>query len=157
THASLTRIPLQFAQTQRGDGYRGVGASVAFDRRGLSLGPLRETFVGAQAEPTASRPTGTRVSYFAGPEKAWKTGLSGYSRLSYTDLWTGVDLSFDGTLSSLKYTFTLAPGADPGQIRLAWNQAPRLLANGSLSIGGARDQAPVAWQTIDGRRVPVEA
>jgi hypothetical protein len=124
----------------------------------MSLGPLRQTFVGASARPVPSRPTGARVSYFSGPQEAWKTGLSGYSRLTSRGLWPGIDLAFDGTLSRLKYTFTLAPGADPGRIRLAWSgAAPRVTADGSLRIGGARDEAPVAWQTIGGKRMPVAA
>jgi hypothetical protein len=68
----------------------------------------------------------------------------------------------------LKGTYTVAPAADPAQIRWRYEGASQVRldrASGDLLIdlpaasGGApitlREQAPVAWQELDGRREPV--
>jgi hypothetical protein len=102
------------------------------------------------------------VSYFKGPRSEWKTGLPTYSRVAYRDLWPGIDLVYSGDASSVKYSFLVAPGADPDQIRLAWSGATDVSLNdrGQLEVatdaGTFLDDAPVSYQHDGQDRTRVE-
>jgi len=102
------------------------------------------------------------VNYFIGNDPArWRTNIPTYGRITYHGLWPGVDLTYEGRPGALKSTFTIAPGADPTQIRLSYSNADSLVVDqgGSLIVNIAgqevRESTPLAWQEIDGRRVPV--
>ncbi len=114
---------------------------------------LKLDFVGA--DPV--RPVGTErapgvVSYFTGPEENWLTGVPTFSSITYPDLWPGIDLVYEGTGSSLEYTFHLDPGADPDRIRLRYRGASGLdlTPGGTLEIstplGGITEQPPITYQ-----------
>ncbi|HPA82045.1 MAG TPA: SBBP repeat-containing protein [Thermoanaerobaculales bacterium] len=117
---------------------------------------------------TPRRPVGedllpTKVSYFKGPKKDWRTGLPSYGTVVYREPWPGVDLVVGGTAGELKSSFVVRPGADSAVIRLAYRgaSAVRLEPDGGLvaetPLGDIREQAPVAYQEVDGRRVEVAA
>ncbi len=114
-------------------------------------------------QPVGEDPLPTKVSYFKGPRDQWRTGLPSYGSVRYREPWPGVDLVVSGTAGELESTFVVRPGADPGLIRLAYRGATavRLEPDGSLVVdtplGEIREQAPVAYQEIDGRRVEVAA
>jgi predicted metal-dependent phosphoesterase TrpH len=120
-------------------------------------------FVGANSDvrPVAQDKTEAVISYFTGPQDQWHAGLPTYSRLVYPDLWPGIDLVYYGTVNRLKYEFVVRPGADPTQIQLAYRGATSVQINaaGQLEvttpIGGFSDDTPVAYQDVDGQRVPV--
>jgi hypothetical protein len=120
-------------------------------------------FVGANPDvrPTGEEKTDAIVSYFKGSPDEWHTGIPTYARILYRDLWPGIDLLFYGTVNELKYEFIVHPGADPGQIRLAYRGAENVTLNaaGQLEVttplGGFTDDVPIAYQDIDGRRVEV--
>ena len=101
-------------------------------------------------------------SYFKGPEKDWKAGLSSYAKVVYRELWPGIDLVYRGTVNKLKYEFVVAPGADSKQIRLQYRGVEKLkhTETGALCVetseGSFEDTPPVAWQDVDGKRVLVE-
>jgi len=119
-------------------------------------------FVGANAvRPGGQEQADTVVSYFKGPREEWYTGLPTYARIVYPELWAGIDLAYSGTANRLKYEFVVQPGADAGRIRLAYRGATvGLNAAGQLEVstpaGGFQDDAPIAYQEVNGRRVPVE-
>jgi len=84
------------------------------------------------------------------------------SQVTYTDLWDGIRLAYTAEAGSLyTTTYTLAPGANPADIRLRYNAPLSLNKDGSLGIafetGSMTESALVAWQEINGRRVTVEA
>ncbi len=101
------------------------------------------------------------VSYFKGRPEDWRTGLPTYSRIVYRELWPGIDLAYSGNVNELKYEFIVHPGGDPSQIRLAYRGATGVKVDeaGQLQVhtpaGSFRDGTPVAYQEIDGRRLPV--
>lgn len=113
--------------------------------------------------PRGEEPLAARISYFRGGREDWKTGLSTYRRLRYPELWPGIDLVYEGAANQLKYQFEVKPGADPSVIRLAYRGATdvTLTDAGSLEVstpvGGFSDKAPVVYQEIEDKRVPVEA
>ncbi len=124
---------------------------------------LKLDFVGANAvQPIGQDQTTARISYFRGPRDEWHTELPTFSRIVYPDLWEGIDLIYSGTFDQLKYEFVVQPGADPARIRLAYRGASvRLNEAGQLELtapaGGLQDDAPVAYQVVDGQRAPVAA
>jgi hypothetical protein len=104
------------------------------------------------------------VNYYLGNDPArWRTGLPTHEALAYRDLWPGVDLTYVGEAGRLKNEFHLAAGVRPAVIRLRYAGATRLRIrdDGALLIhtpaGAIVDEAPVAWQVRDGRRVSVRA
>ena len=133
---------------------------------------LRLRFLGAN--PTAQLRSTTQlpgtVSYFRGTNPAdWQTGLPTYGSVTYEALYPGVDLQYNGTVSELKGTYLLAPGADPTQIQWRYDgaQAPTLDKQGNLLISlnsasspqpsALTEAAPVAWQEIGGEKHTVQA
>jgi hypothetical protein len=121
-------------------------------------------FVGAdpQVQPAGQALNKAVVSYFRGPQEAWRTGLRTFSSVLYSELWPGIDLVYRGTAGKLKYEFVVKPGADPGQIRLAYRGANALRVDESgqllvsTPLGELVDGAPLAWQDHDGRRTAVD-
>src|SRR4029079_4985774 len=66
---------------------------------------------------SAGGPLPGRASYFSGSDPSrWRTGLPTYAALTYTGLYPGIDLHYDGSGTQLKGTYTVAPGADPARI-----------------------------------------
>ena len=100
-----------------------------------------------------------KSNYFIGsrPEQ-WRTGVSGYARVSYAEVWPGVDLVWYGNQRQLEYDLVIAPGADTRKIRLSFSGAPavRIDEQGALALqtaaGELRMLKPQAWQEADGRR-----
>ena len=145
---------------------------VLFEEGGVVLRPVeagqrdvRIAFVGARKGVAVRgiEPRPTVVSYFSGPEAEWKRGLPTFGAIMYSGLWPGIDLLFRGERGALKYEFRVAPGADASLVRLRYEgaEAVEIAEDGALCVrtGGAtlRDPRPVAWQTIDAARRPVEA
>ena len=169
----LTKVPMFFVENRGQAGpavdyyLQSADASVGFSDQGVQMTlmenqsptwDLRLEFPGARSvSPEAQAPTKTVVSYFQDQQ----SGLGTYSRIVYNDLWPGIDLIYRISESRLKYEFLVAPGADPGVIRLRWNGAESLSLNedGSLKIAtpvrDLTDPSPTTYQTIAGERVVV--
>jgi hypothetical protein len=111
---------------------------------------LRVEFVQANGV-TPQAPAGGAVEGGAAPALA---------QVTYPNLWPGISLAYDAGEGIARSTYTLAPGANPAAIRLRYNAPLQIEADGSLRIafetGQMRESAPLAWQEIDGTRVPVE-
>jgi hypothetical protein len=111
---------------------------------------LRVDFVNANnVQPLADSPAGMDGQ------------VAALSRVTYSDLWPGISLTYDAPLGNiLRSTYTLQPGADSKSIRLRYNAPLILNDDGTLGIafetGTMLESAPIAWQEIDGRRVSVD-
>ena len=102
------------------------------------------------------------VSYLKGQPSEWKTALPTYAQVVYESLWPGIDLVYGSEGGKPKYTFLVAPGADPARIRMTYRGASRVEVTdaGRLSVGtpagGFEEEAPYVYQEAeDGARVPV--
>jgi carboxypeptidase family protein/beta-propeller repeat-containing protein len=102
------------------------------------------------------------ASYFKGPKEQWKTAIPTHARIGYVQPWPGIDLAYDGHGGKLESIYTVSPHADPAQIKLRYSgqDSLRLDEHGNLvyttSLGEITETAPVLYQEIEGRRIPVE-
>lgn len=114
------------------------------------------------ARKTGAAPLPGRVNYFLGNDpRRWKRNVPTYGRVRYAEVYPGVDLVYYGSEQRLEYDFVVAPGADPGQIRLSYAGAgqPALAPNGDLLLttaaGPLRQHRPVVYQEVAGARMPI--
>lgn len=124
------------------------------------------TFPGARPNtvPMGEQRLAGEVNLMQGNQAGqWISAISTYSVVRYPELYDGIDLLFHAKAEQLEYDFEIQPGANPENIRLRWTGAGTLTLNerGELlwrtKAGTAVQAAPVAYQVLDGRRVPVEA
>jgi len=187
--AVLSHLPLLFepnvgqmnlSQSQSGIKFvaRGSGYSLFLDSAGATLalraqsGPgsiLRSESVRmklAGANPSAHI-TGTdllpgKSNYFLGSDPAkWRSDIPQFSRVSYENIYPGINLVFYGNQGQLEYDFKVAPGVDPAQAQLEFDGSQKIsLDSGSLILkgddGSLRFEAPRVYQEINGRRQAVE-
>jgi hypothetical protein len=184
--ANADRVPLYFEANQgqtagevrflaRASGYTAylTGRETVFQYRTGKPGRkdgkeavVRMTLSGSKAP--ASIQGGGRlpgiVNYLIGNDPSqWHTSIPTYSEVDYSGVYPGVDLVYRGTGKHLEFDFQVAAGADPNKIRLAYTGASKmhLDAGGDLFLdtdaGPAPFTKPVAYQVIDGKRVPVAA
>ncbi len=106
---------------------------------------VRMSLLGAQASATmiAEHPLPGVASYIHGRNAAdWQLGLPTFASTRATGVYPGIDVVYYGTRGKLEYDFVLAPGADAGQVRMAFDGAvPTVDANGDLTlhVGDAKD------------------
>jgi len=115
--------------------------------------------------PAGLEPTGGVSNYFLGADSnRWLTGIPHYGRVKTTNVYEGVDLVFyRGAGGNLEYDFVVSPGADPKQIRLAFDGVERLRVDdktGDLVLTAAngaelRQLRPKVYQQVGDRRVEV--
>jgi photosystem II stability/assembly factor-like uncharacterized protein len=126
---------------------------------------LRMRLAGANASPRvvgSDRQKGS-INYLVGNDPSrWRVGVSTFAKISYSDVYPGIDLVYYGNQRELEFDFVVAPGTDPRPIRLAFGGADRLdvSSEGELKVrvGGGEVvlRKPVIYQTDDtGRRVEV--
>ncbi|MEO0886756.1 MAG: hypothetical protein AAFY54_12580, partial [Cyanobacteria bacterium J06648_10] len=178
-----TPLPLSFVanagQTDDSVAFhaRGAGHTLFFTDDGLYLSTTQSagdrqqsatvglTFVGAQADPslTGTRSLASSSHFLRGNDPdQWQTQLSTYGGLVYRDLYDGIDLSYSGEEGILKSEFVVHPGADPGDIQLAYSgiEGMSLRADGALVLqtpfGELVETAPLLYQTINGEQITVE-
>ena len=138
------------------------GHALGFDAGGMYAATgshaLHVDFTGANTvRPQVDSAAGTD-----GSPDIPQEGAASFGQVTYADLWDGITLTYTNSAGSLyTTTYSLAPGANPADIRLRYNAPLSLNDNGKLSIafetGNMTESAPVAWQEIQGERVPVKA
>lgn len=93
-------------------------------------------------------------NYYIGNDPAkWRAKVPQYSRLKRSGVYPGIDIVFYVNEGQLEYDYIVKPGADPSQIRLAFEGVERLQVdyNGDLllRVGGhelLRQRKPVLYQ-----------
>ncbi|MFN0067004.1 MAG: hypothetical protein ACKVYV_05140 [Limisphaerales bacterium] len=113
---------------------------------------------------TTEEPLPGRVHRLLGNDpRAWEHGLATVGRVRWHEVYPGIDAVYRGHGRQLEYDFIVAPGADPGRVRLRFDGATvaGVDADGSLRLaaGGRelRQHGPVAWQDLPAGRRPVTA
>lgn len=137
---------------------------VVLKARGSSDARMKFVSANRTVSLSAAEEAPGKVNYFLGnkPEH-WHTDLPTYRRVTYKNIYSGIDLTFQGVTQGLKGTYMIAPGADPSRIAWRYDNAENVEVDdhGELQIklnGAATltEQAPVAWQDGVAGRVPVE-
>ena len=125
---------------------------------------FRESFVGHR--PTRVRggaPSAVRVGVYKGPDPAaWRPRLETFDGIDLGELYPGVRATLRAAGDNVEKRFHIAPGADARAIEvevdgvdsLAVDSGGRLVAK--TAMGDVLLTAPVAYQTVDGARRPVE-
>ena len=90
---------------------RAMGTQARFRR-----GQARRAAGGARTDRS-------RLQLLQGAARAVADGAQDLRGLVYPDLWPGIDLVYEGAADRMKYSFVVKPGADPGQIKLAYRGA----------------------------------
>jgi hypothetical protein len=125
---------------------------------------VRMRFLGANPEPVVEglEELPGRANFFIGNDPTkWQTDVPTYRAIAYRDLYPGVDLIYRGSQGRLKSEFRVAPGADPGVIRLGYAgmEALTLTDAGQLvlrtPLGELVEEAPYVYQEVAGERVEV--
>ena len=178
--AAYGRLPLSFEANagqsspgvlflSRGPGYalfltedeavlslRGAGREEAVVRMEVAGGRRASRIVGLD-------PQATKSNYLLGNDPSrWHTGVPHFARVRYENVYPGVDLVFRGNQRQIEYDLTLAPGAEPGTVRLAFHGADSITlgARGELILHTAQGDLvqppPVVYQEMGEERRPVE-
>ncbi|MBX3057290.1 MAG: SBBP repeat-containing protein [Anaerolineae bacterium] len=176
--ANLTGLPLSFipnvGQLDGEARFEAIGqnGALAFAPDGVQLalpdGALTITWLGANGDTAVSGADplpGTANLYRGNDPNRWQHGLPTYAAVTYTSLYPGIDLVYDGSEGLLKGTYHVAPGADPSVIgwRYVGGTAVTLdETTGDLHIilndqATLSEKAPVAYQVVNGRQQPIIA
>ncbi len=89
--------------------------------------------------------------------RKWRTDIPRFEKVTYEDVYSGIDLIYYGNQQQLEYDFVVAPGGDPGVIRLRLDggigeqrESLRIDTNGDLVaetvVGEIRFRKPIAYQ-----------
>jgi uncharacterized repeat protein (TIGR01451 family) len=103
-----------------------------------------------------------KTNYFTGNDPSlWRTGVSTFRKVRYREVYKNIDLVYYGNQRRLEYDLIVAPGGDPGRIKLSFKGAQHsfLDENGDLVLrgraGDVRQQKPLIYQEIDGAKQAV--
>ena len=122
---------------------------------------LRMQFAGSNSAPLTEglEELPGKVAYFIGSDPAnWRANIPTYARVRYRDVYPGIDLVYYENAGELEFDLVVAPGANPGNIRLKMQGAESL----ELEAGGdvimhargaeVRLSGPLVYQEEGGRR-----
>ncbi len=132
----------------------------------LTSSVLKIQFVGAQVNPliTGIDEQPSKSNYFIGnqPEK-WLTNIPHYAKVSYQDLYSGIDALFYGNARQLEYDILVAPGQDPQHVRLHIEGAKELSIDESghlhLVLEDQQEvqmQKPFVYQMMGENQIAIE-
>ncbi len=153
---------------------RGADYALALSRRGALLSVRNATersdlglsFPGANSdvELVADGATQPLAHYYVGNDPwAWRRNVKLHERVVYRNLYAGIDAVFYGRGTSFEYDFVVAPQADVSRVTLRFENYRRLSIDddGNLVLetgsGTVRQRRPVAYQSVNGKRVGVVA
>ena len=133
--------------------------------RGLNADVLRMKLQNANQSPKlVGESRQQRISnYYIGNDRSkWLTGVPNYGQVRYQNVYSGIDMVYHSDQRQLEYDFVVKPGADPNQIRVAFEGASKMsiTEKGELELqsaaGDSVNHKPVVYQTINGHRKLVD-
>lgn len=101
-------------------------------------------------------------NYFIGSKsKNWASKVHSWGNITAHDIYPGIDMETEGIQNGIKYQFKVAPFSNYKLIQLQFEGVDKIwVQNNELhlktSLNEMIDQAPVAWQKIDGKNVYVK-
>ena len=104
------------------------------------------------------------TNYIVGNDPAaWRSSVPQFAKVKYGNVYPGIDLIYYGNERQLEYDFAVSPHANPSAIQMEFEGADQVSISpeGDLVLrtraGEVRHQRPVAYQTRNGVREPVDA
>lgn len=134
--------------------------------RTLSTSVMRMHVVNgnSQARVVATDQLPGKINYYIGSDTSkWRTDVGQYARVSYEDVYRGVNLAFHGGQRQMEFDFIVAPRANPSVIKLGFRGARKIStdASGNLvlvsSNGDLMLHRPIAYQQGNDGRHSVDA
>ncbi len=144
-----------------------------FDFPGSRREPARQihaTIAGAQlqVQGQAQQPLGGRVNYLRGNDpKKWLTDIPTFGRVTYPQIYPGIDLVYHGSGGYVENDFIVSPGADPSRIRITFEGADTMSVESDGTVTIAAGKHRLSWkkaialsgnrdrpQEIGGRAIP---
>jgi hypothetical protein len=124
---------------------------------------LKEAFVGNTSKPIAGEHAPTNVSIYRGSDKSkWLPHIPTFGTVLLEEVFPGIDARFAAVNGIVEKIFTVSPGANPASIRMRLDGQKSLAVddNGELVVylddGEVSFSAPVAWQTGNGEKSPLQ-
>jgi hypothetical protein len=106
----------------------------------------------------------SKSNYFVGNDpKKWHTNIPNYSKVKYRNVYNGVDMIYYGNQRQLEYDFQVAPGINPGIIKLSYKGVSKIRIDNSGDLvletpyGQIRQHKPFAYQEVNGMKKKVSA
>jgi gliding motility-associated-like protein len=127
----------------------------------IHLHAFKMVFEGAniQALKTGEDPVREYFNYFIGNNPAgWASRVRGFEKITYTEIYPGVNLEVVTSNGQLKYTYQVKKNVSATVIRTTLKGVDDVALDeqGNLqirtSLGNLTDTKPVAWQVINGIR-----
>lgn len=117
--------------------------------------------------PTAIQndfPSGHYSNFFLGDDDSkWRSEVRSFQESRWSALYPGVDLVYNSKDGNLKYSWVVAPGANPDVIAL-WIEGAKdyeILPDGRLAVqhswGTIFESKPIAFQLVNGEKREVSA
>ena len=170
TAESLGYLPLAFVKQGNQFSARGQGYFIGLDSGTATIQVVSqktgdtERFVsigfpgGQNAAPVPGPKLSGVVNYITGkdPQK-WQIGLPTVDRVTYPEVYPGIDVVYYGNQQQLEFDLVVKPGADPRAIRMKVRGGGRLSidSDGALEVGsveGLRIALPKIYQEASGIR-----
>ena len=135
-------------------------ATLALPHGGQTVA-LRMSWQGARRVTPAGEDQQPGASHYLLGGPRFRGTVANFGRVRYRGIYAGIDLVYYGSDRQLEYDFVVAPGADPGVIRLGFSgaQSVRIDPAGDLvlttALGELRQRRPVLYQERAGVREPV--
>jgi len=118
----------------------------------------------AKAKIEEQNPMPGKVNYFIGNDtRHWHVGVKEFARVSYRNIYPGVDLTYHGQHDQLEFDFIVASNANPTPIGLSFAGTRRMTTDDagnlilSFPAGDLTLHKPVAYQQRNGVRQAVDA
>ncbi len=168
---NLAQLPVAFVKQGKTFQARGQGYGIRLDSgradiRLLSSGggtshfadrSLSIEFAGKQISAAApDHELSGKINYISGndPQK-WQIGLSTFGRVTYPEIYPGIDVVYYGNQQELEFDLVVKPGADPGAVRMTVRGGGTLSIDHSGALRGGDDLRiglPGIYQEVNGTR-----
>jgi uncharacterized repeat protein (TIGR01451 family) len=143
-------------------GLSGARATIAgAPVKGSQVKAISLAFTGARSPGAVPGPQlPGKVNYIHGNDpRQWQLNRSTFGRITYPEIYRGIDVVYYGNQQQLEFDLVLKPGADPNVIRLKVEGGEKLAIDGSgaLKIGDGNLQIglPKIYQEVNGAKKSV--
>jgi RNA polymerase sigma factor (TIGR02999 family) len=101
---------------------------------------FRQTLLGASRTPRleagAAQP-GVHHFLIGNDPRRWRAGVKGFGELRYLDVYPGIDVRLYGKGRALEQEFVVQPGAEAGQIRVAYDGVEEIRVGAVDTVDGS--------------------